>query len=102
MKLEFSRQILEKISDVKLRQSPMETEFSHADEKRTDKTKLTVVFGNFAKAPTKKRASLPSAAFETAIPAIERPQAYSLNPMVILPVILIKNTSEKQILRLAV
>ena len=80
IKLEFSRQILEKLSDVKLRQSPVEAEWK--SEKRTAKTKLIVVFGNFAKTPKKKRASMPSAAFETAIPAIEGHQAYSLDPMV--------------------
>jgi len=56
MKLEFSRQILEKYSNVKFHENPSKGSRvvscgrTHTD-RRTDMTKLTVGFRNFANAP---------------------------------------------------
>jgi len=53
MKLEFSRQIVEKYSDFKFHKNPsIGSRVFHADG-RTDMTKLIVTFRNFANAPKK-------------------------------------------------
>ena len=44
-------------------------------------TKLIVTFSNFTKVPNKRRTSIPSVGFETAIAAFERLQAYALDRM---------------------
>jgi hypothetical protein len=53
----------------------------HADA-RTDRQTMTEViaaFRNYAKAPNKRRPSIPSAGFEPVIPAIEQLQTYALD-----------------------
>jgi len=51
VKLEFSRQIFEEYSDIKFNEiRPVGVELFHVDG-RTDMTKLTVAFRNFADAP---------------------------------------------------
>jgi hypothetical protein len=50
MKLEFSRQIFEKYSDIKFHKTPVAAELFHAD-RQADMTKQIVAFCNFANAP---------------------------------------------------
>jgi len=53
MKLEVSRQVLKKSSNIKFRENPLVgTELFHADG-WTDMTMLIVAFRNFANAPKK-------------------------------------------------
>ena len=56
MKLEFSRQIFEKSSNIKFRENPSiwELRCSILTDRRTDMTKLVVPFRNFANAPKNK------------------------------------------------
>jgi hypothetical protein len=58
MKLEFSRQIFEKYSNIKFHEiHPVRTELFHADgqtDEQTDMTKLIIAFRNLAKVPGKK------------------------------------------------
>jgi hypothetical protein len=54
MKLEFSRQIFEKSSNIKFHENPSSGgggELFHTDGQTTDMTKLIVAFRNFANAP---------------------------------------------------
>jgi hypothetical protein len=55
MKLEFSRQVFEKYSNVKFHEiPPVGVELFHADARtdgHTDMTKLIIAFRNFVKAP---------------------------------------------------
>jgi len=55
MKLEFSRQSFEEYSNIKFHENPpVRAELFHADrrtDRRTQMTKLTVTFRNFANAP---------------------------------------------------
>ena len=52
MKLEFSRQIFEKYSNIKFHGNPF-SETRVVQCRQTDVTKLTVAFRNFAKTPKK-------------------------------------------------
>ena len=52
MKLEFSRQIFEKSSNIKFNKNPVGPEFFHADRRQTDITKLIVAIRSFAIAPS--------------------------------------------------
>ena len=54
MKLEFSRQIFEKSSDIKFNKNPVGAELFHADRRQADMTKLIVAFRSFANAPEKE------------------------------------------------
>jgi len=55
MKLEFSRQIFEKYSNIKFHENPSSgSRVFHAD-RRTDMTKLTVAFRNFANEPKRRQ-----------------------------------------------
>ena len=50
MKLEFSRQILEKLSNIKLHENPSSGSQSFHADRRKDMTKLIAYFRSFAKA----------------------------------------------------
>jgi hypothetical protein len=55
MKLEFSRQIFEKYSNIKFQENPSNGAELFLADGRTDMTKLIVVFRNFANAPNNVR-----------------------------------------------
>jgi hypothetical protein len=55
MKLEFSRQIFEKSSNIKYNKDPVGAELFHADRRQADRRKLTVAFRSFANAPEKRK-----------------------------------------------
>ena len=57
MKLEFSQQIFDKLSNIKFHENPSSAPCGRPEGRTdgmTDMKKLTVVFRNFAKAPTIK------------------------------------------------
>jgi hypothetical protein len=78
MKLEFSRQIFEKYSNIKFHENPSSGS-RIVSCGWTDMANLVVTFRSFANAPNESWKFMPSAGLDPATLAIERPQAYALD-----------------------